>query len=704
LIEIGTLTISRRVDQQPEDIEPLVLANELHAKGVVAWALFSSALFALYPLHAEPVSWITGRVDPIVTMFYLLSFFCYLRWRQAVGNAWLVASLAAFTASLLSKEMAVTLPAFLFVVEMLYPSKPKVKRKSLPALALFVIGKALEKTLIFWLTLILYFLIRRIALGTFIGGYNALDGLPSLHTLTQNWIQAGSLMLLPINHDLLSNQAPFMVGWLVCFSAAIAFTLYVLVTNPQVARVFVLLLSWFVLSLLPVLSVLIIAQDLEGSRLVYLATAAMSSLICLSSLQNRAGGNVWVEVFQRSNRIGLFALLCMSLIVLYTNNQAWHEAGKQTRSIVDGLKTISLERKATSASTYLVGLPDNIHGAYVARNALDGMTKPPVMASNLNNYFSLDNFDRVFPFGFARQSIASPASNPKGKAAVYLWNQNNRLFTKFDLDAAKEQTAPSWQGEDLVHYFELGQSVGQIQADGDRGIDVTGDPKKRSTLVFSIDDLPCWTTEMLVLTVKTGKALLNNNQNFFFNYTNDQVEALDPRYRVPPLIVKSDDHYKIVFPLHSEVSWAFGKHSKTLVFSGPEGFNFTIESISVAKASEFLPTVSIKPTGNQNENGFIQLNNASPDCQLNFDVSEEDEATGVALEVARASQFFQLHNSTTSEPKPLFTGAFNDQTGTICLNRDDFPGEGLYEARVIGIDGEGRRVGFASDHVLVTVN
>jgi len=33
------------------------------------WCVGSAALFGLYPLHPEAVSWITGRVDTFVTLF-----------------------------------------------------------------------------------------------------------------------------------------------------------------------------------------------------------------------------------------------------------------------------------------------------------------------------------------------------------------------------------------------------------------------------------------------------------------------------------------------------------------------------------------------------------------------------------------------------------------------------------------------------------
>jgi hypothetical protein len=46
-------------------------------------ALFAAALFAVHPVHAESVSWISGMTDPLFSIFFLASFYFYLRSRRA---------------------------------------------------------------------------------------------------------------------------------------------------------------------------------------------------------------------------------------------------------------------------------------------------------------------------------------------------------------------------------------------------------------------------------------------------------------------------------------------------------------------------------------------------------------------------------------------------------------------------------------------
>jgi tetratricopeptide (TPR) repeat protein len=86
-------------------------------------ALTAAALWALHPLRAESVAWITERRDVLSAFFYLLAALTYL---TAVGDGgarrrrWYFASIALFALGLLSKSMLVSLPFVLLVLDV-YP-------------------------------------------------------------------------------------------------------------------------------------------------------------------------------------------------------------------------------------------------------------------------------------------------------------------------------------------------------------------------------------------------------------------------------------------------------------------------------------------------------------------------------------------------------------------------------------------------------
>jgi tetratricopeptide (TPR) repeat protein len=76
-------------------------------------ALLTGLLFAVHPIHTEPVAWAAGVVDLSYGFFYLLALYLLIRGRDRLG--YVVAALAAYAAALLSKEPAITLPAVALV-------------------------------------------------------------------------------------------------------------------------------------------------------------------------------------------------------------------------------------------------------------------------------------------------------------------------------------------------------------------------------------------------------------------------------------------------------------------------------------------------------------------------------------------------------------------------------------------------------------
>ncbi len=85
-------------------------------------AAFAALLFSLHPLRVESVAWATERRDMLSGCFYLLALLAYLRRfkdEQSRGGTrkyyWLC--LAVFVASVLSKEMTVTLPVVLLILD-----------------------------------------------------------------------------------------------------------------------------------------------------------------------------------------------------------------------------------------------------------------------------------------------------------------------------------------------------------------------------------------------------------------------------------------------------------------------------------------------------------------------------------------------------------------------------------------------------------
>ena len=79
----------------------------------LAASTIAALAFALLPLGAESVAWITGRVDSLPAFYYLLSFLSYVMWRRDPrgSNSWYIWSLVWLFQALLSKQNTITMVA-----------------------------------------------------------------------------------------------------------------------------------------------------------------------------------------------------------------------------------------------------------------------------------------------------------------------------------------------------------------------------------------------------------------------------------------------------------------------------------------------------------------------------------------------------------------------------------------------------------------
>lgn len=78
---------------------------------------FVAAVFAVHPLHVESVAWLSERKDLLSTFFGLLAIFAYTLYVQKSLKRWFWASWLAFALSLMSKQMFVTLPCLLVLLD-----------------------------------------------------------------------------------------------------------------------------------------------------------------------------------------------------------------------------------------------------------------------------------------------------------------------------------------------------------------------------------------------------------------------------------------------------------------------------------------------------------------------------------------------------------------------------------------------------------
>jgi len=250
----------------------------------VSGALVAGLVFAVHPLHTEPVAWIAAVGDLELALFGLLTVRLYLRaldgGRSAYGGA-----LGCYALALLSKEPAAAFPAILLAVDLLWS---RGGRRSWRGAAIRVAP--------FVLLAVAYLVVRRLVLGAV-----APEGLHGEVGAASAWMTA----IQYLGHYLVSCVWPFPLNALYEFRPVLSpsdprLLPAVLVCGAVVAAVVllrrdrrvVLAALLFAVPLAPALYVPGLGAGGLAERYVYLPLAGFAL----------AAGIGWMAVLRRSGR------------------------------------------------------------------------------------------------------------------------------------------------------------------------------------------------------------------------------------------------------------------------------------------------------------------------------------------------------------------------------------------------------------------
>lgn len=650
--------------------------------GIDWWALAAAALFALYPLHPEAVSWITGRVDAIVTAFSIVSLWCYMRWRNGSHRTFAIASGMTMVLALLSKEMAVTLPAIFVCFEVVRLFATGSEARGNLKTAAVNVASALAP---FWLIVGAYFLLRRVALGTFVGGYDdSLFFIADLKNFVYGWAHALRMVLIPINGELLTSHSFMTRAWQFLVLGTAALSLWTAVSTKAARLQFVFLCAWFALSLVPVYKIFAIADDLQGSRLAYMATAPLCAVLMLmltSGITTLPGTTAGAPARMLTRLKALLATVFIVLagVVLFINNVPWTLAGIESNRIRAGLDELYTDKIEGDPEVLLVGLPDTTTGAYTCRNALQGMTQTPQFSRDVQHILQINPFEPILPFGFLKESMAAN----KNAMHVFRWNTESGKFES--------------------------EPIGGVQLRSDIELTVSDKPPTaqrgmRGKLYdVQVPSLPCWSVEFVRVVLSTPKAEPIAADLFYANTADSQFQLKRRSHAEDP---QSTQQHTLLFPLRGLPDWALGGRSVKFRLGVPLKSDARIESIKVIPRDRIMPTISFSNSGYHGTKGYLHLGKDASEQTITVNYAGMSTATSAVAEIARANLLFEEQNCTAESKVQGMMLPFSPTApgkGTLTLRRDQFKIPGIYELRAWAKDAAGSRAGVCSDHIVIAV-
>lgn len=622
--------------------------------------IFSSVLWGIYPLSAEAVSWITGRVDATVTAFSMASLLTYLQWRDNQKKSTLALSLALFILGLLCKEMAIILPPLFAFVDVLFADGTwKSRLRSLP----------------FWGVLIGYFAVRQLTMGTMIGAYDDSLGL-DLKLLWKRFKGGMPFLFLPFNMSVFPKGDVVIKCWTALLALiGVSGAAQIFVTRFSAWRFYLFCAGWFVLALIPVYKVFDVAQDLESSRYAYLATVPLCLLIATLAAplwRNRIVS--WVQCAVFAGLVGIAAA------TLHTHNLVWHNAGEIGNRIKQQMYELVKDMPA-SPHIVLVGAPDNQQGAYIMRNALPGMVTPPYFPQVVGSAINLDRYCAIWPFGVLKDQWAASKN-----MVLAHWDDKRMRLVKTPLAAS-----PTKQVVLPLGNIKVGGGTLKVNA-GSHSVRVNA-PQKYTILDMRDLHEACGDFDFVEVSLNNCPDNLDQSTMVYVNDLHPNAWPTFSSTVRPTVIEDGPAKRRLIFSLRQRPEWAIGGTCTELVFGIPSA-GYDIASIKGLSANRLIPQITL-PAGSIGT-GFLALTKAA-DSQVEV---RHPKGTRLVLELSPRYGYFDKQYPAAPETKGTIKQFAIDQP--IIANATQFKA-GMYQARVWIADAAGKPQGLSSDHFMLIV-
>jgi tetratricopeptide (TPR) repeat protein len=304
-------------------------------------ALVAAGLFALHPIHTEPVAWIAAVTDLELTLFYLATFLFYLKLPEAKNNSWPRAAMCAcYALALLSKEQAMTLPFLVMLFEHFYRDDRSTT----------TLKEKISRYGALWIIAALYLAVRALVMG----GFAAVLMRPNL-----SWYQTGLSAVALIGGYLGKLIWPARLSAFYVFHASQHFTdaqfLAGLAGLVLCAILFAALwrrahivsfaILWVLLPLGPVLNARWMPAGVFGERYLYLPSFGFCWLVAWGAVQLWNGS---VPAIPRLVTRTVPPLLC-AIALIYgvktvSRNRDWRDEEILYRRVIESQGDTSLIR------------------------------------------------------------------------------------------------------------------------------------------------------------------------------------------------------------------------------------------------------------------------------------------------------------------------------------------------------------------------
>jgi hypothetical protein len=685
-------------------------------------SIWAALLFAVYPLHPEVVGWIIGRGDLLCALFYFFCIFSYLRFRLTRENSYLYAALVSFLLSLLSKETAVTIPLVIAAAEFLLYKSDQIK----------FIHRALYVSW-FWVVLGSFATFRFVLLGTVVGGYGD-NNIVNINNIISVFAHKAALLktIFPFHEEM---QFPNWCTKVLAFAYLLSALCFVskLLTKAFRPRIYLFLLFWLAISILPSFQIWNIYPNLVGSRLFFIASAPLCifiSFICLPAIDQSS--KTLSKLLATPAIIALSIIFAIWSYALHINIQPWIIASRQMQILQNEVTQI-LKNIPEGQKALFLNLPPDYKGAGMLTRPqyLKILISPPFTDKALDNKIAtiesatLANRDYLWPNEF-RKLI-----NNKNISQIFIWNSADGKFVPW---ANKNQNGSDSSNSE--YNFSINENTcKQLSIQPKEALLSSADKWK----VLS-EHVPCITTFANFLRIYPGKQAVkvyfpdvnldplkaNFAQIFLqFQTTTGCRTCFGNKMKIIWLTKDGQEHEASILNNHNKAffvslgryrSWTLaGNIAQVGIKFEPGEYFADLSNIQIISQNMLTPDIELLNSSNQSIESSVytplDLNAQDNDFVIKFNGSHIKESNSARILISKAGSAFDANdeaNLTTAYPSVgdahvLLELDIPQTSGLVKLPKELYQSPGLHQLRIILLNSNQEIIGLPSEPITINI-
>jgi hypothetical protein len=651
------------------------LSNTLQLRHKYLTGFLAGMLFAVYPLHAEETAWIVDRADGLGSVFALISVIAFLRFARTRKNRTFGISLASFLVSLTAKESMVTLPVVITLLAILVCRNVSWKRVSS-----------------YWGVLALFALWRTIAIGQLIGGYGS-TGKISFKSVIRTLFDGSTIAkIFFCATEEISTPSALQTLASSSYAAIASCGLFAATKDLRVLRLYLFLVLWSIVTVLPAFQIWHIYPNLIGSRLFYVGSIPLCILLAYCAMGS--------SVIKTTNRLTLGAGLAAVTVLagvwahlLQINLIPWMVAGKQMAGLTKEVQQIA-ESVPRGQRALIVNIPQDYKGASMLGRPefLEDLCKPPFYPTDLSSRICTlqrpinGGHEYIYPELFKQVRANS--------VVAYEWNETEGKLVRMpeqepDPGVKLEEPVALLLPQNIMRASSGNVAVSQDQVDVRPG-------RKPTAIWLSTDSVDPTITTQIALKIS------------------DPTETLKARKIAPEFLWReSDAQHSLGACFHRgdsyfylparQKNWTLSPKIQQIGFSIPATKGIvglhTIALSNDCSSIEPKIRISIFPK-NQNDQGYqLWLTDADSTTQIDIDAKDIPNCTKVMLFITKPWQAFDDLVSDSAPRKELvaYTETLQMTSGSVKLPAEILQQPGVHQVAILPLDEAGKPCGILSE-------